>query len=353
MTMTLSYIEGWHAIAEANRIFGFDAWDRQTVSIKCVSEGAWQGRYRCSYIARVRICVRAEETVICREGCGSGHGNDMTPGEAHESAIKEAETDAMKRALMTFGNLFGLALYDKEQNGVRGRVRAGRQRASTGRPISWIVLSAEGQPIHRHEAPVDFCKSMREILQAANTDERLKAFWDRNAAATQMLRANLPDLKTEAGEHYADILLKFYRRRCRALNLDDKSDSAGRQRSKNGAPVDKSVLAIGAPRRIRDKEHLKFVASQPCLVCERLPAQAHHLRFAQPRAIGRKVSDEWTVPLCATHHRALHEVGDEKIWWKECDIEPIGQAERLWRQGNTEETHLHGEANSSPSRAAS
>ena len=79
----------------------------------------------------------------------------------------------------------------------------------------------------------------------------------------------------------------------------------------------------------RDKEHLKFVASQPCLVCGRSPAEAHHLRFAQPRAIGRKVSDEWTVPLCATHHRALHAVGDEKRWWKECGIEPIGQAERL------------------------
>ena len=110
--MTLSYIEGWHAIAEANRVFGFDGWDRQTMTIRCVSEGAWQGRYRCSYIARVRVRVRAGESVICREGCGSGHGNAMSPGEAHESAIKEAETDAMKRALITFGNLFGLALYD-------------------------------------------------------------------------------------------------------------------------------------------------------------------------------------------------------------------------------------------------
>ncbi len=279
--MTLSYIEGWHAIAEANRIFGFDGWDRQIVTIRCVSEGAWQGRYRCSYIARVRVRVRAGESLICREGCGSGHGNAMSPGEAHESAIKEAETDAMKRALMTFGNLFGLALYDKDQNGVRGRVRAGRQRASTGRPISWIVLSAEGQLIHRHDAPVDFCKSMREILQATNTVERVKAFWDRNAATTQMLRANLPDLKTEAGKHYGDILLKFYQRRLRALNPDDKSDGTGRQGSKNGAAVDKSVLAIGAPRRIREKEHLKFVASQPCLVCGRSPAEAHHLRFAR------------------------------------------------------------------------
>ena len=101
---TLSYVEGWHSIAEANRIFGYDAWDRQTMTLKCVWEGLRQGVHACSYIARVRVRVRAGDIVVCREGCGSGHGTGVTPGEAHESAIKEAETDAMKRALATFGN---------------------------------------------------------------------------------------------------------------------------------------------------------------------------------------------------------------------------------------------------------
>ncbi len=87
---TLSYIEGWHVIAEANRIFGFDAWDHQTMSIKCVWEGTWQGKYRCAYVARVRIKVRAGDREICREGCGSGQGRGNSPGEAHESALKEA-----------------------------------------------------------------------------------------------------------------------------------------------------------------------------------------------------------------------------------------------------------------------
>jgi hypothetical protein len=72
------------------------------------------------------------------------------------------------------------------------------------------------------------------------------------------------------------------------------------------AKIDKSVLTISEVRRLRDKTHLKFVASQPCLVCGRSPADAHHLRFAQPRAMGRKVSDEFTVPLCRTHHRDNH-----------------------------------------------
>ena len=94
--------------------------------------------------------------------------------------------------------------------------------------------------------------------------------------------------------------------------------------------IDKSALPIGTARRIRDKEHLRYVAQQPCLICGRCPGHAHHLRFAQPRALGRKVSDEWVVPLCATHHRALHGVGNEEKWWKERGIDPIGHAQILW-----------------------
>lgn len=116
----VSYIEGWHAIAEANRIFGFDGWTRETDEIKCVAEKPREiGQdkkpgWGVTYIARVRIRAGG----VVREGCGSGHGIGVDLGEAHESAIKEAETDAMKRALMTFGNPFGLALYDKTQSNV-------------------------------------------------------------------------------------------------------------------------------------------------------------------------------------------------------------------------------------------
>jgi len=105
----LSYIEGWHAIAEANRIFGFDAWSSETLQMECVCmEGT------ISYIAKVRVTVEG----ISREGWGAGHGRSGSVGDKHESAVKEAETDARKRALMTFGNKFGLALYDKEQANV-------------------------------------------------------------------------------------------------------------------------------------------------------------------------------------------------------------------------------------------
>ena len=115
-----SYLEGWHVIAEANRIFGFDGWQRETLHCKCVSErersiGSGQrSGWGVTYTAKARIQVGE----IIREGSGAGHGIDMDLGQAHESAIKEAETDAMKRALMTFGNQFGLALYDKQQREV-------------------------------------------------------------------------------------------------------------------------------------------------------------------------------------------------------------------------------------------
>lgn len=112
---SLSYIEGWHAIVEANRIFGFDGWNRETVDLRLLGEPRQvDGKARVEYMARVRITVGS----ITRDGCGFGQGIDKDVGQAHESALKEAETDAMKRALMTFGNPFGLALYDKTQANV-------------------------------------------------------------------------------------------------------------------------------------------------------------------------------------------------------------------------------------------
>jgi len=95
--------------------------------------------------------------------------------------------------------------------------------------------------------------------------------------------------------------------------------------------IDKSVLAVSAPRRYRNKEHLRYVTLQPCLVCARKPADAHHLRFVQPRALGRKTSDEFAVPLCRIHHRAAHRAGDERAWWKAAGIDPLKIARKLWR----------------------
>jgi len=142
------YLEGWQVIAEANRIFGFDGWQRQTIAVCCVAQAERLiGReqkpgWGVTYTARVRVTVTAGGLhPLVREGSGAGHGIDVDLGQAHESALKEAETDAMKRALMTFGNPFGLALYDKRQREVSsaagqgdGPQRPGGQRSSLRRP---------------------------------------------------------------------------------------------------------------------------------------------------------------------------------------------------------------------------
>jgi ERF superfamily len=104
----------------------------------------------------------------------------------------------------------------------------------------------------------------------------------------------------------------------------------GRKDRRRRSAIDKSALALPAPRRIRDREHVKSVAKQPCLVCGRRPADAHHLRFVQSPALGRKVSDEFTVPLCRGHHREVHRCGNEAAWWNKTGIDATAAARVLW-----------------------
>lgn len=170
-----SYLEGWHVIAEANRIFGFDGWQRETLHCQCVSErersiGSGQdprgqrSGWGVTYTAKARIKVGE----IIREGSGAGHGIDMDLGQAHESAIKEAETDAMKRALMTFGNQFGLALYDKQQREVaaipipKGHTPEGQTPRGQTPPTS----PTRANPIRAAAAPAPSmpARGTREIL---------------------------------------------------------------------------------------------------------------------------------------------------------------------------------------------
>jgi len=96
--------------------------------------------------------------------------------------------------------------------------------------------------------------------------------------------------------------------------------------------IDKSMLALPERRRVRDRYHVKSVTKHPCLICGRKPSDAHHLRFAQHRALGCKVSDEFTVPLCRGHHREVHRCGDESAWWRAAGIDPTVAAHALWLQ---------------------
>jgi hypothetical protein len=113
----------------------------------------------------------------------------------------------------------------------------------------------------------------------------------------------------------------------------------------NSAPdrsdgIDKSVLAVAAPRRYRNREHLRSVAKQSCLICGRKPSDPHHLRYLQPRALGRKASDEFAVPLCRVHHRAVHRARDERAWWKAAGIDPIKVARKLWKDTRIDEGRI-------------
>src|SRR5262249_24498490 len=94
--------------------------------------------------------------------------------------------------------------------------------------------------------------------------------------------------------------------------------------------INKSALVLATPRRYRNPEHLLYVAQQACLICGRKQSDPHHLRYLQPRALGRKASDEFAVPLCRSHHRAVHRVGDEQAWWKAVGIDPVKVARQLW-----------------------
>ena len=162
----------------------------------------------------------------------------------------------------------------------------------------------------------------RRILKAKNNlttqDARLveKTF---ESKLTALTKAGKPDKKESAA-------------------LPDALKVVQTQASPSSA-IDKSILTISEPRRYRNKAHLKFVTSQPCLICGRLPSDSHHLRFAQRRALGRKVSDEFTVPLCRTHHRELHRSANETAWWRSANVDPLKTARKLWRH-----TRLNGKS---------
>ena len=282
---SLSYLEGWYVISEANRIFGYDGWSRETLETRCVLARENRGCFLAIYVARVRVTVNAEGTVIIREGHGSAEGRGTSPGETHDIAIKAAETDATKRALATFGKPFGLELY---RNGKTTRVEKPAQstdtvEARTGlHPDDTTPIPRPSRYYGRRQSPPiseHLARERRQLMQSA--------------AAPPLVPAPV---------------------------------------SLAPARIDKSVLTIAEPKRIRDRAHLQLVASQPCLVCGRQPSDPHHLRFAQPRAIGMKVSDEFTVPLCRGHHRQLHQAGNEVEWWEKQKIKPLELARALWEQ---------------------
>jgi len=306
----LHYLEGWHVISEANRIFGFDGWDRETIQSQCVWQKQIDYRYGAAYLTRVKISVRAGDRIIQREGLGSGEAVAATAGQAHERASKAAETDATKRALSTFGNSFGLSLY-------RDKTEAPQAKTARKQPCRKSIAETGSDVEQEAGLVAGHVSGEQKLPPSHQTPQNDQSPDARSSLGSQsMIEVSLPAW-LPAGSHI-------------------QPETPATRRADLAQRIEKSALTLAEPKRLRSREHLRFVASQPCLVCGRTPSQAHHLRFAQPRALGRKVSDEFTVPLCATHHHELHMRGNEKEWWTEKQIEPLSVADELWKENSTQ-----------------
>jgi hypothetical protein len=168
---------------------------------------------------------------------------------------------------------------------------------------------------------------VREIAELGSGDYASQWARQRLSAKNRLLAADAYRVEEAFAARLAAVEV-LTREPKHATSLPDRSATA----PSDAPQVDKSVLPLPEPRRIRDRDHIRYVIKQPCLACGRRPSDAHHLRFAQLRGLGRKVSDEFTVPLCRGHHREVHRCGDEATWWNKAGIDPTVTARALWLQ---------------------
>ena len=227
--------------------------------------------------------------------------------------------------------------------GRNNRLNGGRRYSTPQRPFHRRASAASpsAKPILEAEPSAALCRQLlAELAEIASADQA--ASWAKRILGSKN-RLTAPDAR-QVEDAFGARLATFES----AAGIDDASSSpvisalqpsSSLQRqpvepvgTSMAEGIDKSRLAHPEPRRFRDKDHVKFVAKQPCLICGRRPADAHHLRFAQHRALGRKVSDEFIVPLCRGHHREVHRSGDEASWWSKAGIDAIGAARTLWTQ---------------------
>ena len=244
----------------------------------------FRGTFTAVYAAKVRITVVTDGKTVIREGHGTGEGHGTSAGETHDIAIKASETDATKRALATFGKPFGISLYLSDRN-----LPGGRER----RPLPSPRYRSTGSNVVPSPAPTEAVEKPTAAGQA-------------NASVLES------DAQPVELPRCGPKLLEAYQ-------------------------TPQSVLPLGYPRRVRDRSHLKFVTNQLCLKCARWPSDAHHITFAQPRAMSMKVSDEFVVPLCRLHHREVHHAHNELAWY-DLKIDPIEVARKLWQRNHKPET---------------
>ena len=220
--------------------------------------------------------------------------------------------------------------------------------ASPSEPQIAASLIAE---IEGCRTSVDLNEKAEAILKAKNrlytqdAKQVEEAFTAKLAALAEPLvecapPENLPPVNSDGTDHPPISLRRDRRGRTPRKKSATASDVPQKEPAPSGtdrqeqlpkpSTSENEVFAIPKEKYLRDKAHLKFVAAHPCLICERSPCDAHHVRYAQPRAMGRKVSDEFAVPLCRAHHRDNHRFGDEREWWSKASIDPIEVSQKLW-----------------------
>jgi hypothetical protein len=205
-----------------------------------------------------------------------------------------------------------------ERQSVQGA--SGVHRAKAGSTSYRAKLEPEQSAALREQLITEL-ENIRSAEEAAN--------WAHRVMGTKNSLAAVDAEHVE--QAFQERLVSITAAAAASINEPERSvRGPGRSKKRRTSFVDKSILALPVQRRIRDREHVTSVAKQPCLICGRRPADAHHLRFAQVPALGRKVSDEFTVPLCRGHHREVHRCGDEAAWWEKTGIDPTAAARVLW-----------------------
>jgi hypothetical protein len=250
-----------------------------------------------------------------------------------------ALTYARRYALFTLVGIAGEDDLDATDLPTQSAVAASHAPApQTASNPSWHRKNAKAAAVLESKtlSPQDSAKQRDQLLvelpSLGSEDEA--AQWAKRILAIKNSLTTADAGAIEAA--FADHMARFSERMPVHRTDIASDDQAGRQSPPTETADADEWALLGRTRRRRDKAHLKFVASQPCLLCNRRPADAHHLRHAQPMAMGRKVSDEFTVPLCRTHHRQVHRTGDEAEWWSSMDhdIDPLEIAKGLWEQSH-------------------
>jgi hypothetical protein len=197
---------------------------------------------------------------------------------------------------------------------------------ASGRPLRRVRAEPVRAPTLPPDASQKLCRELITELEQLQDPEVL-ASWAHRALA---LKNQLSARDAQAVEAAFAARLAMLGESAPVSGPEKPKANGHRRRPRQNEPGSQEVTVIGKPLRERDRDHLRFVAAQPCLVCGRTPSDPHHLKFTEQRTMGRKVSDRFTVPICRLHHRELHRRGNEPAWWQKQAIDPVVVAASLW-----------------------